>query len=89
MPDIELLADRAARLRRADNLTISGAVRRVLRQDRVLAKRSDFEEIVRDVCSHLQKRSTARQNKNRRLQISSPKIPEQIELFSESAFHQK
>ena len=75
-----MLADKTARLRRLNQIRIPDAARRVLRADRTLANRTDFEQIVSDICSELQRRSTAVKKKNRRRGISSPKIPEQREL---------
>lgn len=79
MTDIKLLADKAARLRRAENLTIPGAVTRVLRANGY-GNRSDFKEIMGDVCAELGRRAVARRKKNQRLGRKAPKIPEQMEL---------
>ncbi|MBI2108746.1 MAG: hypothetical protein HYT93_01005 [Parcubacteria group bacterium] len=84
MADIKLLADKAARLRREKNLTVPGAVQRVLRENG-FRNRSDFKEIMSDVCAELQRRATARRKKNKRLGRKSEKMPEQLELRYEEA----
>lgn len=77
--NLELIADRAARLRRTEKLTMSAAVWRVLRAQQ-LAQRADAKQIASDVLSKLQQRSTARRRKNRQLNRVSPRVHEQLEF---------
>ena len=79
MPNISLLADKTARLRRTENLSVPAAVWKVLRAER-FAERTDAKELHGDICAELQKRSTARRKKNLKLKKKSAKIPEQLEF---------
>lgn len=76
---VEVLADRAAHLRRAYNLAMPGAVWGVLRAQG-LADGVGAKELASDILSELQKRSTARRKKNREKGRSSPKFPEQLDF---------
>lgn len=78
--NLKKLADRAAYIRRSEGIVVpAGAAWRAVREAG-LAVRPDAGEIVSDICRELQGRSTARQNKNKKLGLLSSHIAEQFDF---------